>query len=320
MAVATYGTVSKGENTSTTSLSFSHTVGAGDDRCLFVAVTSYTSKPSGVTFDGNSMTEIITQVEIDSHTTLYRYLAPGVTTANVIVTFASAMMVTAHAVNLSGVDQTTPVEDSDSSSDTTGPSETSTATPALTGSTNGLVLDCLTIWDRVGTEGSGQTAVFSESNTTVSYSSYGSEEAGGASVTMSYTWSGAQYYAHAAAAFKAAVAADRQAQVSWAAFEVPDYVKKAQVSWFEFEVPDYVRGAQVSWFELETPAYVRKGVVSWFAFETPGSPAKGQVSWFEFEVADFDKKGQVSWFEFEVPNLFTNRRNMGKHRRYHPLR
>jgi hypothetical protein len=124
----------------------------------------------------------------------YRRMAPG-TTGDVVITFsASVPYGQAAATTLSGVDQTTPVGDVDSSTAIGG---SPTTTPAVTCSVGDLAIDQFLI------QGNGssiavagdQTLRASEDGDGLTLSRW-STEAGAATNTMGYTWTGGAAFGH----------------------------------------------------------------------------------------------------------------------------
>ena len=185
MTVAVSGSVYEGESSSSSSLSISVTVPSGSDRVQTVGVSSYNAKPTGVVFNTTEThTEQINTSTGSEHATLYTRTAPTVTTANVVVSFAAAEQVVAGVVNFTGVDQTTPVSDTDFN---TGASQTTTSI-TLTSATGDMCVDAIT-WFSTGTEWTqdgGQTQRWYEFNAGSFQSGGGSTESGASSVTM--TW------------------------------------------------------------------------------------------------------------------------------------
>jgi uncharacterized repeat protein (TIGR01451 family) len=117
------GATSSAQNTSTNSLSFSHTVAAGDNRLLLVSIalgaTTQTGNPpnvSSVTYNGTGMTLVGSRrsgsgsdVNDDTTSFIYRLTAPPVGTANVVVSLNAAGGIAAGATTFYNVNQTTPL-------------------------------------------------------------------------------------------------------------------------------------------------------------------------------------------------------------------
>jgi hypothetical protein len=151
---------------------------------------------SSITCQGNAMTQVGSNVDPGTGRLLakYRYMAPG-TTGNVVVTFsASVPYGQAAATTLSGVDQTTPVGDVDS---TTAISGGPTSTPAVTCSVGDLAIDQLLIQGN-GTSiavAGDQTLRASEDGDGLTLSRWSTED-GAATNTMGYTWTGGAAFGH----------------------------------------------------------------------------------------------------------------------------
>ena len=170
--VVHFGANSSDGVTNDTSLTFSHTVSTGSsDLCLIVAVSvTGGTAPSGVTYDGNAMTQIgsISQ-STDVNLTLWRLLGASVTegTNNVVVSIAAAQDITAGAANFRNVNQSTPVGTfySHASAATTDPAVEVTEDPE-----DGSVIFCSIAHQAVtSTPGDGQLSIwFATQNSTIS--------------------------------------------------------------------------------------------------------------------------------------------------------
>lgn len=149
----TFGAVSAslGVDNVASSLTFSHTVGAGTDRALFVAVRIRDpdaighTQATAVTYAGNAMTLVADHQVFAAGigeflgAQWWRLTAPPVGTANVVVTFGNGVPFRggASAISLNGVDQTTPVE---ANADTDGVGSPTTSASVTTVSANAWVL------------------------------------------------------------------------------------------------------------------------------------------------------------------------------------
>tara|TARA_Y100000310_G_scaffold65548_2_gene61043 strand:- start:1837 stop:4668 length:2832 start_codon:yes stop_codon:yes gene_type:complete len=169
----------------------SHTVATGANRLLVVGVTSHTpagapSRPTGVTYDSVAMTEITAARgnSTDVTVTLWYLIAPNVGTANIVATFGAGQRAQVTAVSLSGVDQSTPVENGNSATGTsTAPSV------AVTTAVRDWVVDCVGFEDPTADSaaaGTGQTER-GETHDAPHGAATSTEEATGASTTMSWT-------------------------------------------------------------------------------------------------------------------------------------
>lgn len=178
------GTVTKGEGT-TNSLSFAHDGEAGTNRVLGVCVSTFDQPPTGVTYNSVAMTLISHSVDPGAsvgRASLYRLVAPATGSNNVVITTAASEEITAAAINLTGVDQTTP-----------------TGTPTIEASGDGsiavasavgeLVMDCVTYFNTTPT--ATGSLVWQENNAGAAQSGAGQSKAGAASVTMDWgSWGG----------------------------------------------------------------------------------------------------------------------------------
>jgi len=134
----TYNSASSGNGTSTT-LTFAHTVNAGDDRIIIVGTgveainASDYRAVSTITYDGDALTKIAHQDFPDrDRAELWYRLAPTVTTGNVVVTLTSNNIagVAAGAITINGAKQQAP----EASASGTGTGTTSSIT--ITTATN----------------------------------------------------------------------------------------------------------------------------------------------------------------------------------------
>ncbi|MEE9191032.1 MAG: hypothetical protein V3U04_00250, partial [Candidatus Aerophobetes bacterium] len=111
----------------------SHTVPAGDNRLLLVAVMIRADEwVSSITYGGTSLTLVKVQdggTSDDQRVELWYLAGPSVGAANVVVTFASYVNPDAIvAVNLTGVDQNDPIGATDGASATSGTQATTSIT------------------------------------------------------------------------------------------------------------------------------------------------------------------------------------------------
>lgn len=105
LSTVTVETTNSGDHT------FDHTTDAGTD-CLVYALGTWRGSGStvvGVTYNGASMTQIVTDVNANNErATLLRQLAPSIGTASVNVVMSDSGEIQGGLFNLSGVDQTDP--------------------------------------------------------------------------------------------------------------------------------------------------------------------------------------------------------------------
>ena len=107
------GTHTTPADASTASLSFSHTVPSGANRAL-VVVTGHNDgsrNVTGVSYGGVALTKAIQQdgASADTEASIWYLVNPNVGSANVVVTVSASVNIVASAVNLTGVNQTTPI-------------------------------------------------------------------------------------------------------------------------------------------------------------------------------------------------------------------
>ncbi|MDH5318414.1 MAG: DUF4347 domain-containing protein, partial [Nitrospira sp.] len=176
--------------TTASSLTWSHTVGAGSNGILIVDVSMYTTSGitvSSITYGGTALTYIGSDTSSKDHVEMWYLKAPETGTANIVVTLTGSTSIAAGATNFFGVDQTTSY-----GSLTTG---NGSGDPSITvaSATGELVVDAVSDRD-VDSEsvGAGQTVLLTnKAGTNASDAWVGSStEAGAASVTMSWTTSG----------------------------------------------------------------------------------------------------------------------------------
>jgi hypothetical protein len=210
MAVAYVSDV-EGEITSATTLTLASVVGSGGDM-LFIAVNwvgTSSQTISSVTYNGSStgITQIGTPIDPGTGRALarYRLLAPS-GTADVVITFsASVPNAQGTAMVLSGVNQSSPIGTSQTAS-AVGGSPTTTA--AATSAVGDLCVDCLMVQGNatsVATVNGDQTQRSALDGGSILIHRT-STEAGAASVTMGWTWTGAAAWAHAVTPVQAAAA------------------------------------------------------------------------------------------------------------------
>jgi hypothetical protein len=202
------------EITSATTLNVPNTTPSGSNTLAVCACSSGNGgggpSVSSVTRDSETFTPIVDQVGIafDNLFSVYmgRRIAPAAGGSPTAIVFsAGSTLAGGCVIMLSGVDQSTPVSDSDSDESPTGDTSCSLS---VTSETGGLVIDSVGIYANPTCDAS-QTAVFEQSQTAGSQDWYesASYKAGAASVTMQWTWSGTETWGMVVAAFKPAAAA-----------------------------------------------------------------------------------------------------------------
>jgi hypothetical protein len=167
-----------------TSRTWSHTI-AGDNRLLVVGVaTRFSSGPTGVTWNGDTMTLLDEDGSI-LYTSLYYILSPDTGTHDIVASFSENMSCATGAISFTGVAQSstfgTPVNNA---------ATAETLSTTISGATNDWCVDVIAIRSGAApTVIAGQTerANIAE-GTAVSLGM--STEPGAASVTMGWTWTG----------------------------------------------------------------------------------------------------------------------------------
>ena len=186
MAITQLGVVTTAFDDATpTSLTVSRVQPAGTDVVMVAIVT--TEGPvvhNSVTFDGVGMTLERNSIGSGLRTSLWYLVNPNVTTANVVVSLASAADVAVTVPSWEGVDQTTPFS---ASAANTG---TSTSTSVVVASASGeLVIDGFAHNDdgAVPSAGAGQTELSSFEVTADFYNGCSFENGASPNVTMDWT-------------------------------------------------------------------------------------------------------------------------------------
>ncbi len=184
----TYGVTSSGSATSTTTLSFSHTVtSSGSNRAIFACVSWYGNVTiSSVTYNSVGLTAVVTANNgTDDHSAIYRLVNPATGAHTLALTVSGNAGLVMSGVSFTGVNQTTPAR---ASAANTGNNATSTVTVAS--ATGDIVLDVSEHhWPELPphTPGGGQTSRWDVNNDgTNDMGGMGSTKAGAASVTP--TW------------------------------------------------------------------------------------------------------------------------------------
>ena len=187
------------------SLTWSHTVGSGDNGYLIVSI-AYKSKNTSVTsvtYGGTALTLLggtTFSGGDDTRAEMWYLKIPATGTDNVVVNLSASSDFVAGATNYYNVDQTTPTG---SVVGATGSGGTPSVTVAS--AANELVIDTLAQRSvTTGTVGAGQAEAFQQSTGGGGTNQWGSSsrEAGEASVTMSWNMSGGSEWALAAVALK----------------------------------------------------------------------------------------------------------------------
>jgi len=132
----TFGTVTTGQNTGASPLTYSHTVDS-NTTCLIVT-TSYGGSGddvSGVTWDGNSLTKVVVSSS-NAHAAFWRLTNPTPGTGNVVVTKSGSTDrgTISNAINVFGGSTATPIGDTSNAAVASGTSVSSSIDTTETGS------------------------------------------------------------------------------------------------------------------------------------------------------------------------------------------
>ena len=184
-------TAGSGTGVKVSSLTWSHTVGSGNDRVLIVGVSMFDSGSnivSSVAYGGQALTRIEQDSSSKTHAEMWMLTAPVEGTADIVVSLTKAVNVVAGATAYSGVDQSTPYSTVATGNGSSDPTFT------VASAAGELVVDIVADRDvNSETVGAGQTAQWVLKNGTASSDAWGgsSSEQGAASVTMSWSTVGA---------------------------------------------------------------------------------------------------------------------------------
>ena len=169
-----------------TSISWSHTVASGTQRILLVGVSNDSTiwaEPSSVKFGSQSLTLVRHSDDANTDASLWMLTAPLVATANITVVFPSTVTgIVGGAHNWTGVNQGQPIRG-------TAKANGSSTTPSVTISSAGsdVVVDVLSVENNpTATVGASQTERWNTAHSTI-VTGAGSQEAGAANVTMSWS-------------------------------------------------------------------------------------------------------------------------------------
>jgi len=128
------------QSTVASSISWNHTTGAGSNRLLLVAVAIHKDNGgpttvTGVTYDGVSLTQVTTDLYSTQNpqvrTYVFRLINPTSGTKTITINFQAATLSVAGAVTFTGVDQTNPIQTSNTA---TGSGTTPSVAVTVTGS------------------------------------------------------------------------------------------------------------------------------------------------------------------------------------------
>jgi len=172
---------SSASNNNVSSLTFSHTTGTGSDRILIVGVSVEGVNVNSVTYNGAALTRLATRTNTVKVEMWYR-IAPAAGAHNVVITLSANCGiegVIGGAQSFFNVDQVSPF-----GTTVTASGNSSTASAVVSSAANEMVVDAVASGFFDLTSGAGQTQDY---NRSPFIRGGGSREAGGASVTMSWT-------------------------------------------------------------------------------------------------------------------------------------
>lgn len=185
------------ENTSTitstsgSTVTLSHTIGNGENRCLLVAVSSRDRSVNSITYGGVSLVSVGNRTYgSDARVYLYSLINPNIGTADIVVTMSGSVSngVVLSASSFFGIDQTVPLGTFASA---TGSS--STASVNVSSIAGDYIYDVVTFRNTSNlTVGAGQTERWDLSSGTIRGAG-SSESATATSSTMSWTGSSARW-------------------------------------------------------------------------------------------------------------------------------
>lgn len=181
MSVTLGSTTTATDEDGNSSASVDVTVDSGADRALAIRISS-NSAVSGVTVGGNAAT-LVGTVGTTLRATMYYFVAPPTGSQTVAVTLgANSAVVHIAVTQLTGVHQSVPIGTPNTASGS-GP-----VSLVVAGATGDLVLDAISHWGVTNaTAGAGQSAQYNLIDSGNDVHGRGSSEAGGASVTMSWS-------------------------------------------------------------------------------------------------------------------------------------
>ena len=191
------------DGASSTTLTFAHTVKAGPNSCLVVAVGESRLRTISVTYNSISLTQA-TYISRGSggsgeFGTVYYLVNPPKGTYNVVITYSSALTERlSGAVNIYGVNQLNPIGAIQTTSGTATGNKSLNITTQYN---NSIIIDAFGSNDLAHTAGAGQITVFNGGNRRMSYKIIGA--AGSQSLTYTVP-SGTSNYAWAAVEIRSA--------------------------------------------------------------------------------------------------------------------
>ena len=186
-----------------TTLTISHTVSNTYGNGMIVVFIAAGSAPSGVTFNGDALTQLDTQVNGSTGAHIWYRVAPDVATGNVVITFSGSTHAAATVLSLYNVDQSTPFGTA-----VKGTGTSTGAQPSLdvTTTVGDLVIDVVAGESSVlsSVAGTDQNEMTDSASGGHAYHTATRKYAQRTTTTMSETLTGYDAWAHVAAGVKAA--------------------------------------------------------------------------------------------------------------------
>ena len=186
-----------------TTLTISHTVSDTYSNGMIVVFIAAGSAPSGVTFNGDALTQLDTQVNGSTGAHIWYRVAPDVATGNVVITFSGSTHAAATVLSLYNVDQSTPFGTA-----VKGTGTSTGAQPSLdvTTTVGDLVIDVVAGESSVlsSVAGTDQNEMTDSASGGHAYHTATRKYAQRTTTTMSETLTGSDAWAHVAAGVKAA--------------------------------------------------------------------------------------------------------------------
>jgi microcystin-dependent protein len=189
------GTTSGSLAASVTAITFSHVVPTSTNRLLLVQVVcSGGQQSSSATFASAAMTLAERTQSTNLTIETYYLVAPAQLTGIVQVNFANPVNnVVVRAINLTGVDQTTPLGQK---SEAFNNNQTTSASLSVATVTGQIVVDLIGTYNVTATSSGGQTQIWSGSTAQQEKGQGGYEIAQQPSTSVSYTFSNSSYAMH----------------------------------------------------------------------------------------------------------------------------
>jgi len=175
---------SSGSATAGSSITVSHTTGAGSDRLMLVGISSRDRTVTGVTYGGTALTLVGAQTSNgNAKTAIYRLIAPASGTASVVVSFSGTVGKGAvvGVMTFTGVNQTTPLGTYASNV-----GNSTNATLNVTSASSELVFNVVSVQNQNVNNTTGQTQRWNV-NTASECTGAGCTKPGSANTSLSWT-------------------------------------------------------------------------------------------------------------------------------------